>query len=140
GRHSAVLLVSAGHSGPLPVQKSSTSHPPVAGRQSVLPGAKASAGQSSWTPSQLSAVWLGPDGGRHSAVLLASAGQPGPVPVQKSSTSHTPVAGRQSVLLGAKASAGQPSSTPSQLSAVSHGPAAGRHSAVLLASAGQSGP
>src|SRR5439155_971519 len=103
-------------------------------------GSAASAGQSSWTPSQLSGVSQGPAAGRHTAVLLVSPGQSGRVPVHVSAMSQSPAAGRHPVVAGLKPSAGHPLCTPSQSSASSQGPADDRQTAVLLASAGQSGP
>src|SRR5438132_1258081 len=100
----------------------------------------ASAGQSSWTPSQLSGVSQGPAAGRHTAVLLVSPGQSGRVPVHASATSQSPAAGRHTVVEGLKPSAGQLSCTPSHCSASSQGPADDRHTAMLLASAGHAGP
>src|SRR5437773_2709804 len=96
----------------------------------------ASVGQSSCTPSQVSARSHTPAAARHTTVLLPSAGHAPLVPSQLSATSHTPAAGRHSTVAGWKVSAGQSALSPSQLSARSHGPAAARHTAVLLASAG----
>src|SRR6184192_2048790 len=80
----------------VPVQVSAGSHAPAEARHSTVAGAKASAGQSSFTPSQLSATSQGPALARHSAVLFASAGQAASVPVQVSAGSHTPADGRHS--------------------------------------------
>src|SRR5207253_405221 len=84
---------------------------------------KPSAGQASFTPSQLSATSHGPALARHSAVLFASAGQAASVPVQVSAGSQTPAEARHSTVAGWKPSVGQSSFTPSQLSATSQGPA-----------------
>src|SRR5207247_11189949 len=74
-------------------------------------------------------------------VLLLSLHAALPIaPVHCSAMSHSPAAGRHTVVAGLKPSAGHSLCTPSQRSSSSQGPAADRHSAVLLASAGQSGP
>src|SRR5437870_12015691 len=65
-----------------PSQFSAMSQPPAAGRHTVLEGERASAGQLLEEPSQLSAGSHRPAEGRQTAVLLASAGQAAPVPVQ----------------------------------------------------------
>src|SRR5581483_9159641 len=83
-------------------------------------------GQASWTPSQNSATSQEFAGGRHSVVLLASAGQVTDVPVQNSATSQTPAAARHVDTAGRYPSAGHDGVTPSQVSAMSHGPAIGR--------------
>src|SRR5207247_222198 len=94
-------------------------------------GSNASRGQSSPTPSQLSAMSHGPADGRQTAVLLASAGQKALVPLHVSAGSHTPAEGRHSIAAGTKVSGGQSSCMPSHVSATSHGPAACRHSVPL---------
>jgi hypothetical protein len=58
-----------------------------------------------------------------------SAGHTAAVPVQFSATSHTPAAGRHSVLAPTNASAGQAVAEPEQRSATSQSPAASRQTA-----------
>src|SRR5438067_2017796 len=72
------------------------SHSPAAGRQIVLAGANAFAGQSLAIPSQASATSQGPAAGRHvvPSGLLASTGQLVLVPVQVSAGSQTPADAR----------------------------------------------
>ena len=123
-RHCAVLFASAGQSSPTPSQLSARSQTPgrgaalrralrigrtvVADAVAALgqvadtrPTARhtavlfASAGQSSLTPSQLSARSQTPAEARHSAVLLASAGQSSSMPSQVSARSQTPAEARQ---------------------------------------------
>src|SRR5207302_1396867 len=133
------MLVHGSHASPMPswsLSASARSHTPAAGRQTRPAGCTASAGQSSCTPSQLSAVSHTPAAARHTTVLLPSAGHAALVPSQLSATSHTPAAGRHSTVAGLKVSAGQSALSPSQLSARSHEPAAARHTAVLLVSGG----
>src|SRR6266404_3464703 len=127
---------SAGQLALVPLHCSAGSQAPVEARQVVAAGWKASGGQATEEPSQVSARSHTPAAGRQTAVLLASAGHAALVPSQVSATSHTPAAARHSTVAGWKASAGQSLLTPSQLSATSHAPAAARQTAVLLASAG----
>src|SRR5205814_6592 len=110
---------------------------PAAARHSCPLGCTASAGQSLLVPLQLSGSAEGRAGARHWAVLLASAWQAGPVPVQVSARSQAPAAPRQPSAGRASRSGGQSLVTPLQLSATSQAPAAARHWAVLLRSAGQ---
>ena len=88
------------------------------------------------TPSQTSATSQAPAEARHSAVLLASAGQLLPTPSQISARSQAPAEARHSAVL--LASAGQSLPTPSQALREVAGARRARHSAELLASAGQS--
>ena len=83
----------------------------------------------------------GPADARHTAVLLASAGQSAPLPVQFSARSQIPC--RRTAHRAARFEAIRADSCcpfRRTISASSQGPAAGRHTEVLLASAGQSGP
>src|SRR5439155_22480948 len=105
-----------------------TSQPPGAARHAGGAGWRVSAGQSSLTPSQLSATSHGPAAGRQTPVLLASAGHAARAPVQVSAGSQTPAEARHSIVAGWKVSAGQSLATPSQRAAASQGPTAGRHS------------
>src|SRR5579884_1760319 len=136
-------LATAGQlSQPSPTPSPSVSWKVSGGQVLVVPaGRTASAGQSSWMPSQVSATSQGPLAARQTPVLLVSAGQAGLVPVQTSATSHGPAAGRQTVPDGSKPSAGHAALVPVQVSATSHGPAAGRQTVVGGAnvSAGQLG-
>ena len=110
---------------------------PPAVRHSVLEGSKALAGQSSPTPSQLSATSHTPAAARHWAVDFASAPQSAELPVHWSATSQAPTAARHWTADERNPLAGQLLPMPSQLSATSHTPSAARHWAVDLASAGQ---
>src|SRR5439155_24715878 len=98
---------SAGQLALAPVQVSATSQAPAAARHTVEDGSKPSAGQSLFTPSQSSATSQGPAAARHWTVVLASAGQAAPAPVQFSVGSHTPAEPRQTVEAGSKGAAGQ---------------------------------
>ena len=113
---------SVGHSGPLPVQLSATSHSPAAARQMVVAGWKPSTHFPA--PSQESIPSQAPpfevpvqavvDGAK------PSAGQSPDVPVQLSATSHSPAAARQMVVDGLKPSWQCPE--PSQESVPSQAP------------------
>src|SRR5439155_473741 len=124
-------LSSRSHTPSPSLSVASTSAGHVAGRHSTVAGWEASAGQSSLTPSQLSATSHGPAAGRQTPVLLASGGHAALALVQVSAGSQTPAEARHSTVAGWKVSAGQSLATPSQRAAASQGPTAGRHSAVL---------
>jgi len=62
--------------------------------------------------------------------LAVSAGQSFEMPSQRSATSHSPVAARQTAVLFV--SDGHPALAPVQLSATSHTPAAGRQTTPAL--------
>jgi hypothetical protein len=111
------------------VQVSATSHAPTDGRQTVLEGAKASAGQAVVTPSQVSATSQAPADARHTVVAgaTASAGQAAVVPSQVSGTSQAPADGRHTVVDGANVSAGQVAELPVQVAPFPHGPDGPRH-------------
>src|SRR5207237_8096836 len=66
------------------------------------------------------------------AIAFAAVGQSGPFPGQRSSTSPSPAAPRQTVVVGSNASFGQAVPVPVQLSATSQIPAEARHSVPAL--------
>jgi hypothetical protein len=102
------------------VQFSAASHVPVDGRQTVVAGSSASAGQAALVPVQLSAGSHVPVDGRHSvsAGTSASVGHVPEDPVQVSATSHAPAEGRHVTVLAWKAST-HALLVPAQWSAVS---------------------
>jgi hypothetical protein len=59
-----------------------------------------------------------------------SDGQAAENPLHRSSTSHAPALGRQTVVAGATLFEGQSGSVPVQCSASSHGPAAAQHTTL----------
>src|SRR4051812_12664336 len=87
---------SFGQVGAAPVQLSTKSQAPVAGRHATPAPAKPSAGHRAELPLQDSATSQTPFAARHSVAGPAkpSAGQRLVVPVQDSATSHTPFAAR----------------------------------------------
>lgn len=117
---------SAGHEGAVPVQCSSTSHPPsVCPRQTLVAGLKRSAGQEAVAPSQRSSTSHSPAATRHTEPCAnASAGQSADTPEQDSATSQGPPTSRQIPVR--YASSGQKPSGP-HVSSTSHGPRAVRH-------------
>jgi len=118
---------SAGQVVLVPSQVSSTSHGPADARQTV-PAFPAGCWQAPFVPSQVSVVHALPSSVHGvPAGVLSSAGQLGPLPVQFSAGSHSPVEGRQTTVEGWKASAGQAVLVPSHVSSWSHGPVAARH-------------
>ena len=123
---------SLGQLGPVPVQVSSTSQSPAAGRQTA-PALPAGCWQASLEPSHSSTVHGFPSL-VHAvpAGLFASEGQFGPVPVQFSAGSHTPADARHWVKAERNPSAGQVVPEPVQVSTSSQGPAAARHTAPAL--------
>src|SRR5262245_7137280 len=125
----------------VPVQVSSRSHSPAAGRHTV-PALPAGCRQETLLPSQRSRVHglpslvhVVPD------AFLASAGHAAAVPEHVSGRSHSPAAERQTVLERRKVSAGHAGPVPEQRSSRSQTPAADRHTVVEArkASTGQSG-
>ena len=135
-----MLFASAGHVVFVPSQVSTGSQAPADARHTT-PAWPAGCWHESFAPSQTSSV-QGLWSSVHAVPFgsFASLGQTASLPVQNSARSHSPAAGRHSVLEDAKASAGQSSLVPSQVSATSHTPAASRHTvaADCFASAGQS--
>src|SRR5207249_9935143 len=117
---------SAGHVLLTPVQVSARSQVPAAARQ-VAPAFPAGCWQVSLVPLHVSVVH-GLPSSVHAVPFdfLASAEQFAPLPGQKSSRSHSPTDGRQSVLEDLNASAGQVELVPVQVSATSQMPAAAR--------------
>src|SRR5439155_21762235 len=113
-----------------PVPFSARSPPPAHARHATPAGRKPSGGQSLPTPSQLSATSQRSAAGRHSRLLLRSAGHAAFDPVQVSVRSHTPAAARHTVPEGSSVSLGQSVLVPVQFSATSQSPAAGPHTAV----------
>jgi hypothetical protein len=111
------------------VQLSATSHAPEAERQTVVDGAKPSAGHKAPEPVQVSATSHAPALERQTVVDAAkpSAGQLGVPPAQVSAMSQTPALERQTKPDGRNPSAGQLAVPPAQVSATSHAPAAERH-------------
>src|SRR5207253_1715458 len=103
---------SAGRPVLVPSQVSATSQSAAAARHTA-PAFPAGCWQSSLLPSQVSVVHGLPSSVHVvPAARCASAGQSAPFPGQLSATSHSPAAGRHSVLEGTKASAGQAPFTP----------------------------
>src|SRR5439155_976418 len=117
---------SGGHVELSPSQTSSGSHASPEPVRQTVPAFPAACWQASFVPSQVSVVHALP------LACFASAGQLGPLPVQLSAWSHSPAAGRQTVLEDAKPSAGHVLLAPVHVSATSHTPAAGRHTAPAL--------
>src|SRR5438067_4483252 len=118
------------------------SHSPAAGRQIVLAGANAFAGQSLAIPSQASATSQGPAAARHSVPpgVFVSSGQAALEPVQVSARSHGPAAARQTVP-ALPAGCGHAALTPSHWSAVQAFPSSVQAvPAGFLVSSGQIGP
>src|SRR5438067_65826 len=118
------------------------SHSPAAGRQIVLAGANAFAGQSLAIPSQASATSQGPAAARHSVPpgVFVSSGQAALEPVQVSARSHGPAAARQTVP-ALPAGCGHAALTPSHWSAVQAFPSSVQAvPAGFLVSSGQLGP
>jgi hypothetical protein len=97
----------------------------------VLDDWKPSAGQSSFTPSQLSTTSQTPADERQTAVLFASAGQSTPTPSQFSVRSQSPALERQTTNAPCTLSAGQAPLEPVQFSARSHTPAEARQTVLL---------
>src|SRR5205823_259912 len=134
GRHSvkADRKPSGGHVVLVPSHVSSASHTPAAGRHTA-PALPAGCWQAPLIPAHppvghgvLSSVHAVP------LAFFASAGQLGPVPVQFSTWSHSPAAGRQGVVEDAKPSAGHVLLVPVHVSATSHTPAEARHTVPAL--------
>src|SRR5207245_1754444 len=126
------LKASAGQTVLEPVQVSSTSHTPAAARHTA-PAFPAGCWQASLLPSHSSRLPGLPSSVQAvPAEVLASAGQPALVPVQRPAGPPPPAEQRQTVLDDLKASAGQTVLDPVQVSSTSHTPAAARHTAPAL--------
>src|SRR5207247_8861071 len=150
----------AAPSAPRQLNHTARCHAPAEARPAVSASCKASAGQLSATPPQLSATSQPPAAARQTAVLFTSAGQSTLEPVQVSARSHGPAAARHAapafpagcwhvslapshwsrvqglpsegheVPAGAFASAGPLIPAPVHVSCGSHGPADARHTTV----------